>query len=934
MDPARISRILGKYKNLAGLGIGEDGKVQPDKEFYREVLVYALEVYDNLMAEANERLDRYVDRLKHLNKVPSPYDESNPNHPRLAKWGEVKVSLAINQLGSERLGVDLIASKAIKRLVDYFLILTNGPADADPNRVLSIIEAYYEDMRSPVGFVTLDGLLGESMEKSHLNALFVKELVRRAKLIYALFLFGEDIARYTHHLQNSRVETRDVIRDEIELHDRIREMHMDPKAEEAVRFIVDNLLRHGLIRKFVDILVPELERIYPAEARQEVTFHGRKREAEFFLKSLPERFCDHTQAVMPDLQKFLEPRVEMETNLAGTEDEDERASLRKSLGDLDKQLADVLQSANKFTRFGPEDTQAAEVISVENLLASEKLAAFEKEKDIASLFREGKIAFEIFAAGKATRLGEGAMCRVDFWRLVDKYNERRARLLTRLEDAVQGKSLMLADEFAIILSDLTSEAKNKRFALTKKAMKAVKAKFEGTYKNTGIVEKTAKLLEMLRDFAEKEEFVVPSHAKRGVTLGQRYIRELSDYILSRYGEEARKKVKLIIHVSTETFKLSRDVTSSVEMEVNTDWVENNFYKFTPDNVLFIRQPELPGYRLTEEGAYAVDLTSKNYPYNHGYATMQAGWEGEAYTLDRNGKRNYLDRTAVGEIIKLGAEILKTGRINDSTAYSDTVDKDSGAKYSVTTVDEDILRAARYLVKQEGYDIVVELVANPDGQKGGLGLQAVDQTTGRKVNFLLEGLNAGTEDWKKRLNEISAGAPDKKVGIPYNAFRLVYNAESFRSFLHQEGLPISIRMRDGRFYLEPPTGDITQIKGAKVAFIMKAGNEIHDFKAPHDILEAIEYFGKQDLNGATKDLSQQGKSLGEKRSPVEDVIASFAKQSVAISGPVGVAFDAIRELGASLGERVYSLKSRVQSETARFSLSTVRHRLLALALRIF
>jgi hypothetical protein len=135
---------------------------------------------------------------------------------------------------------------------------------------------------------------------------------------------------------------------------------------------------------------------------------------------------------------------------------------------------------------------------------------------------------------------------------------------------------------------------------------------------------------------------------------------------------------------------------------------------------------------------------------------------------------------------------------------------------------------------EGFNVVAEVVDNPGKQKGGNVLKS--RSTGK--SFLIETSNVkGDKELVKLLEK--AG----EVSAPYNAFRLVYNVGSLKNIL-KEKLPYNLRFKDGYFYLEAVTGDMTQMLATKAKF-MSSGEEIHDFKDPKNIDDALQYLRKSD-----------------------------------------------------------------------------------------
>src|SRR5207248_2045623 len=121
-----------------------------------------------------------------------------------------------------------------------------------------------------------------------------------------------------------------------------------------------------------------------------------------------------------------------------------------------------------------------------------------------------------------------------------------------------------------------------------------------------------------------------------------------------------------------------------------------------------------------------------------------------------------------------------------------------SKDSVISVDKLAFAIAKF---EQGFDVVAELVDNPNKQKGG----NVLQDTGTGKSFLIETSNVKGDDRLVKLLD-EAG----EVSAPYNAFRLVYNVGSLKRIL-QKSLPFNLRFKEGYFYLEAVTGDVTQMQ---------------------------------------------------------------------------------------------------------------------------
>jgi hypothetical protein len=141
-------------------------------------------------------------------------------------------------------------------------------------------------------------------------------------------------------------------------------------------------------------------------------------------------------------------------------------------------------------------------------------------------------------------------------------------------------------------------------------------------------------------------------------------------------------------------------------------------------------------------------------------------------------------------------------------------------------------------------VVIELVANPAGQKGGnwVRLRKSDHC------FLIEGMNAKADGWPDFL--------ERHRGAPYNAFRNLYHGSGLQAILAKDSLPDHLRIRKlpsggGKgpkvgLYLESVTGDITQLPAARAAaFRRDEREEIHDLKELKDLPDGMDFVRAQD-----------------------------------------------------------------------------------------
>ena len=283
--------------------------------------------------------------------------------------------------------------------------------------------------------------------------------------------------------------------------------------------------------------------------------------------------------------------------------------------------------------------------------------------------------------------------------------------------------------------------------------------------------------------------------------------------------EAVGRARLVIHVPE-----SDDGHGMV-----ADLRRRRFLGFRPQNVFFVPQPCFGGFRIEGDRVESIPK-SREFPYGHGYSTMQLVQDNAAATVSDEGDGlTPIKGDLLSHLEKGGEFTLRTHRVNDLTQLTAAI------------LDVDRLAAAKALL-DDGHAVVIELVANPAGQKGGnwVSLRGGDH------RFLIEGLNAKTGTWPSFL--------DRHKGAPYNAFRNLYRGSALRRILEERALPDHLRIRKLSgpgaikvgLYLEAVTGDITQIAAARaVAFRRDLQEEIHDLKELKDLPDGLGYVAAQD-----------------------------------------------------------------------------------------
>ncbi len=289
-------------------------------------------------------------------------------------------------------------------------------------------------------------------------------------------------------------------------------------------------------------------------------------------------------------------------------------------------------------------------------------------------------------------------------------------------------------------------------------------------------------------------------------------------------DRARKLIRLVVHVPE----------SPEGQKILADLVARRFCGFDPENVIAIPQPCFGGWGVSA-GKVVPLPQSREFPYGHGYSTMQLihGGAGKRWV---GGAWNRLATDVLAHLGERGRFFISTHRVNDLTQlFPGPIDLGRTA-------------AGRRLV-DSGHAVVIELVANPHRQKGGNWVER--KATGHR--FLVEGMNAKAGAWPAFM--------ETHRGAPYNAFRSLYDGEGLRRILLRHSLADHLRVREAGprgaagsqnegpavgLYLESVTGDLTQIEEARpAAFRFSATEEIHDMKELKDLAEGIRAASRQD-----------------------------------------------------------------------------------------
>ncbi len=466
--------------------------------------------------------------------------------------------------------------------------------------------------------------------------------------------------------------------------------------------------------------------------------------------------------------------------ISGRETQVESALREGDLSGLEK-IADsgnVLEIEGR--RIEPREVSIASAPTIADIAGSAPAPAESSRRQGLADFLAGRVVPQLFFAGAATRfsrLAEGPLYFFDIWGAAEKV------LASDSSKPPSFAGSMTREEFAHILD-------------------ATRAAAAGP--------------------APSLRMRLPLGAR--ILLAYRVCLDKLARAAGKSPEQVRRLVRLVVHVPD----------SPEGNRILADLVARRFCGFAPENVLAIPQPCFGGWGVSTGKVVSIPQ-SREFPYGHGYSTMQLVHGGAAVRWI-GGTWTRLVPDVLTHLAERGRFFVSTHRVNDLT------------QLFPGPTDLDRLAAGRQLMDR-GHAVVIELVANPYGQKGG---NWVERTaTGHR--FLLEGMNAKAGDWPAFM--------ETHRGAPYNAFRNLYDGEELRRILARHTLADHLRVREAvpsggaagehgnsvlGLYLESVTGDLTQIAAARpAAFRFSATEEIRDMKELKDLAEGIRAVSRQD-----------------------------------------------------------------------------------------
>jgi hypothetical protein len=238
-----------------------------------------------------------------------------------------------------------------------------------------------------------------------------------------------------------------------------------------------------------------------------------------------------------------------------------------------------------------------------------------------------------------------------------------------------------------------------------------------------------------------------------------------------------------------------------------------FWGFDMEKMLFMVQRSYHGIRK-DRASCVYDPASPKRLHNHGQMVMQQTLDNEIFRLSPDGSRQYLSADEFRDIL---------AKMDDKISYNI---EDLG--FLLESIDFMSLAAALSLGDQ-GYRMMMEIVANnPDNpQKGGMA--AFDKGLGR--NVMIEGFQL-------------KGIQNKDITYLNKNFNHYMKPNECWEVLRKHGLYMPLDVKRGFIYFQPVQGDINFL--VKTAFVQrKVLKPIQSWKSPGTTPLTMMYLKQQD-----------------------------------------------------------------------------------------
>ncbi len=300
-------------------------------------------------------------------------------------------------------------------------------------------------------------------------------------------------------------------------------------------------------------------------------------------------------------------------------------------------------------------------------------------------------------------------------------------------------------------------------------------------------------------------------------LGARHMLQLAYDLIGLAKEDGRDpesvlaRQKLLLVVNEKT---AEAIVSQVQAA--------RFMGFSRKNFFFMIQPAFQGINLAG-GRFFFDPSALSRLHNHGQLVMQETMDDQLFRLDETGQKDYLKAQEFAVILEGSLDKISYN-IEDLGYLTDSVDWPS--------------LALALKLGGQGYDMVMEIVANnPDRpQKGGLA--AFDHVLDR---------NAMIESFQLK------GMPNEEIKFLNKNFNHYTNPLVSWRELKEKGLPMPLSVKGGYLYFQPVQGDINFL--VKTAFVKrKRLKPIQAWKSAANTVQAINTMWAQDNQPGFRDLA--------------------------------------------------------------------------------
>jgi hypothetical protein len=269
------------------------------------------------------------------------------------------------------------------------------------------------------------------------------------------------------------------------------------------------------------------------------------------------------------------------------------------------------------------------------------------------------------------------------------------------------------------------------------------------------------------------------------------------------------------------------INEATQDQVISMFVDNNYYHFDPEQVIFVTQRSFPGMSINR-GELSFDHESDKRLYNHGALAMQTGMDNELFLAKPKDSMGGFDKNYISSADYLA--ILKQMKNKVAFPVEDL-------RFLGGAIDLQALAMA-YEAAVEGYHMVMEVVGQTDPpQKGGF--LASDRDLKRPV--MIESDQGGwlvNEKDKEGLKRIRA------LNRNFNMFPHPWNAQEA---LMEFGLPLHLTLKGRWLYPQPPQGDQNFLVPT-LYFRRENVKQISGLKIPTDIPKTLDAFSAQDRQG--------------------------------------------------------------------------------------